>query len=76
MIFPLVCLAGHFFIYIAKFEIFFSVDANGLSSEGLAVGNLIVAVVAIIGTTAITLVFHPTDQPPPDGLRSDEAETA
>jgi hypothetical protein len=61
MIFPLVYLAGHLFIYIAKFEIYFSVDANGLSAEGLAVGNLIVAVVAIIATTTITLLSHPVD---------------
>ncbi len=61
MIFPLVYLVGHLFIYVAKFEIYFSVDANGLSAEGLAVGNLIVAVLAIIATTTITLVSHPSD---------------
>ena len=61
MIFPLVYLVGLLFIYVAKFEIYFSVDANGLSAEGLAVGNLIVAVVAIIATTTITLVSHPSD---------------
>jgi hypothetical protein len=61
MIFPLVYLVGLLFIYVAKFEIYFSVDANGLSAEGLAVGNLIVAVVAIIATTAVTLVSHPND---------------
>jgi hypothetical protein len=52
---------GHLYIYIAKFDIYFSVDANGLSAEGLAVGNLIVAVVAIIATTTITLLSHPRD---------------
>ena len=46
MIFPLVYLVGLLFIYVAKFEIYFSVDVNGLSAAGLAVGNLIVAVVA------------------------------
>lgn len=60
MIFPLVYLAGLLFIYIAKFEIYFAVDANGLSAEGLAVGNLIVAVLAIIATTTITLLSHST----------------
>lgn len=59
LIFPLVWAAGHLFIYIAKFDLYYSVDANGLSTEGLAVGNLIVAVVAIIVFTAITLASHP-----------------
>jgi hypothetical protein len=61
MIFPLVYLVGLLFIYIAKFEIYFSVDADGLSAEGLAVGNLIVAAVAIVGSMAITLLSHPTE---------------
>ncbi|CAA0100712.1 Uncharacterised protein [Halioglobus japonicus] len=61
MIFPLVWAAGHLFIYIAKFDLYYSVNADGLSTEGLAVGNLIVAVVAIIAFTAITLVSHPVD---------------
>jgi hypothetical protein len=61
MIFPLVYLVGLLFIYIAKFEIYFSVDANGLSAEGLAVGNPIVAGFAIIAATTITLLSHPSD---------------
>jgi hypothetical protein len=61
MIFPLVYLVGLLFIYVAKFDLYFSVDANGLSAEGLAVGNLIVAVVAIVGSMAITLLSHPTE---------------
>lgn len=61
MIFPLVWLAGLLFIYVAKFDIYFSVDPDGLSAEGLAVGNLIVAAGAIIASTVITLISHPTD---------------
>jgi hypothetical protein len=61
MIFPLVYIVGLLFIYIAKFDIYFSIDADGLSAEGLAVGNLIVAVVAIVGSIAITLLSHPTE---------------
>ena len=37
------------------------VDADGSSAEGLAVGNLIVAVAAIAGSMAITLLSHPTE---------------
>jgi hypothetical protein len=61
MIFPLVYVVGHLYIYVAKFEIYFSVDAAGSSQEGLAVGNLIAVVVAAIGSLAITLLSHPTD---------------
>ena len=61
MIFPLVYLVGLLFIYVAKFEIYFSVDANGLSAEGLAIGNPIVVVAAIIATTTITLLSQPSD---------------
>jgi hypothetical protein len=61
MIFPLVYIVGHLYIYIAKFEIYYSVDADGLSAEGLAVGNLIVAVVAIIASMTITLLSHPSE---------------
>ena len=61
MVFPLVYVVGLLYIYIAKFEIYFSVAADGLSAEGLAVGNLIVAVVAIIATTTIILLSHPSD---------------
>lgn len=61
MTFPLVWAAGHLFIYIAKFDIYYSVDADGLTAEGLAVGNLVVATVAILAFTAITLVSHPLD---------------
>jgi len=65
MIFPLVYLVGHLYIYIAKFDIYFTVDADGLSAEGLAVGNLIVAVVAIVASVAITLLSHPTEPAAP-----------
>jgi hypothetical protein len=62
MIFPLVYVAGHLYIYIAKFDIYFSVDANGLSADGLAVGNLIAVVVAMAGSVAITLLSHPVEE--------------
>ena len=61
MIFPLVYLVGHLYIYIAKFDIYFSVDAGGLSAEGLAVGNLIAVMIAMIGSFTITLLSHPNE---------------
>ena len=54
-------LVGHRDLYIAQFDIYFTVDANGPSAEGLAVGNLIVAVVAIVASVAITLLSHATE---------------
>ena len=67
MVFPLVYVVGLLYIYIAKFDLYFSVDADGLTSEGLAVGNLIAAVVASIGGLAITFLSHPVEpaQGPP-----------
>ena len=62
MVFPLAYLAGHAYIYIAKFGLFFQVDGNGLS-QGLAVGNLPAVLLALIGTTAIVLACNP---PPRD----------
>jgi hypothetical protein len=57
-IFPVDYIVGLLFIDFAKFDIYFSVDSNGLSADGLAVGNLIVAVVAIVPAMAITLLAH------------------
>jgi hypothetical protein len=61
MIFPLVYVVGHLYIYIAKFEIYFSVSASGLSQEGLAVGNLMAVMMAMVGSLTITFLSHPTE---------------
>lgn len=64
MFFPLVFVVGHLYLYVAKLELFFSVDAGGLTREGLPVGNPIVAVVAMIGSLTITLLSHPVEPSP------------
>ncbi len=61
MIFPLTYLVGHVYLYIAKFDLFFSIDTNGLSQDGLAAGNLIAAIVAAICSMAILLATHPAE---------------
>jgi hypothetical protein len=61
MIFPLTYVVGHLYIYVAKFDLFFSVTADGLSQEGLAAGNLIAAVAAMIGSLTITFFSHPVE---------------
>ncbi len=63
MIFPLVYVVGHLYIYIAKFELFLAADASGSTPEGLPVGNPIAVGVAIIGSLAITLLSHPAETP-------------
>ena len=65
MVFPLVYVVGHLYIYIAKFDLYFAVDPGGTSQEGLAVGNLIAAVVAMLGSLTITLLSHPVESTPP-----------
>jgi hypothetical protein len=61
MVFPLTFVIGHLYIYIAKLDLFFSVDPSGMSSEGLAAGNLLAVVVAAIGSLAILFVSHPVE---------------
>jgi hypothetical protein len=58
MAFPFLYLVGHAYMYIAKFDLFFTVNSEGLSN-GLAVGNLFAVLLALIGTSAIVLLSHP-----------------
>ena len=62
MVFPLMWIVGHLFMYVAKFDLYFTVTPQGMTSEGLAIGNLIAAIVAIIASTAIVLVSHPVPE--------------
>lgn len=64
MVFPLVFVAGHLYLYVAKIDLFFGTDANGLTAEGLPAGNLIAALAAMAGSVAITLLSHPTRDEP------------
>ena len=59
MFFPIIWVVGLLYIYVAKLEIYFALTQQGLSVEGLAAGNLLVASAAIIATLAIVLVSHP-----------------
>ena len=61
LVFPLLWCVGQLYIYIAKFDLYFSMSPNGLSHEGLAMGNLIAAVVAIVASVAIALLSHPVE---------------
>jgi hypothetical protein len=61
MIFPLTYSVGLIYIHIAKFHLFFAVDANGLSAEGLAAGNPLAVVLATVASTAILLAAHPIE---------------
>lgn len=58
MAFPCLYLVAHAYIYIAKFDLFFSVTPEGLT-KGLAAGNLISVILAFGLTTALVLLTHP-----------------
>lgn len=58
MVFPFLYLAGHAYMYIAKFDLFFTVNAAGLSN-GLSVGNLFAVLLALTGCSSIVLLSHP-----------------
>lgn len=59
MAFPFLYLVSFAYMYIAKFKLYFTVSAEGLSQEGLAVGNLLVVLFAIIIAATIVLLSHP-----------------
>ena len=61
MVFPLTYLVGHAYLYIAKFDLFFAVGADGLTPEGLAVGNLPAACLAIVASAAILFAAQPAE---------------
>jgi hypothetical protein len=59
MVFPYLYLIGFAYMYIAKFQLYFTVTQEGLNKEGLAMGNLLVVVIALIVSASITLLSHP-----------------
>ena len=61
MTFPLIYLVGHLYIYVAKFDLFFSIGPDGLTQDGLAAGNLMAVVIAMIGSSAILIATHPAE---------------
>ena len=58
LFFPVFWICCLLFIFIAKYDKQFSVAANGLNADGLAVGNLLVVVAAMIIGMVITLRSH------------------
>jgi hypothetical protein len=48
------------YIFIAKYDKLFAVTPDGLNADGLAVGNLLVVIAAMIIGMAITLMSHIT----------------
>ena len=59
LFFPLLWIAGHLYIYIAKYDKLWAVTPDGLNADGLAVGNMLVVVVAMGIGLAMTLLSHP-----------------
>jgi hypothetical protein len=58
MVFPFIFLGSLAYMYIAKFQLFFTVTTEGLS-RGLAVGNLLVVLIALVVSATIVLLTHP-----------------
>lgn len=58
MVFPLLWLAGHAYMYIAKIDLFFTLDVQAVTN-GLSVGNLLAVILALVGCSAIVLLSHP-----------------
>ena len=59
MAFPFLYLTGLAYMYIAKFHLFFTVTKEGLSHEGLPMGNLIAVIIALVVSATIILLSHP-----------------
>ena len=62
MVFPLIFLAGHLYMYIAKYHLFIAVSTKGLTPDGLPIGNLTAVIVAMVAGTAILLASHPLEE--------------
>lgn len=60
LFFPVLWITGLLYIFIAKYDKLFAVTADGLNADGLAVGNLLVVIAAMIIGMAITLLSHVT----------------
>jgi hypothetical protein len=58
MVFPFLYLAGHAYMYIAKMDLFFTLDVEKMTN-GFAVGNLMAVMLALVGCSAIVLLSHP-----------------
>lgn len=58
MAFPFIFIVSHAYMFIASYGAFHNVDAQGLASNGLAVGNLMAVTLAIIACATILLASH------------------
>lgn len=59
MVFPSVYLIGFAYMYIAKFQLFFNVAPEALNQQGLALGNLVVVMLALFTSSATIVLSHP-----------------
>lgn len=63
LFFPLLFVAGHAYIFIAKFKQFVALSVTpDPAPDALAAGNGFVVVLAIVGFTAFSLLSHPTGE--------------
>jgi hypothetical protein len=58
MVFPFLYLTGFAYMYISKFHLFLNVTKEGLNDDGLAVGNLMVVIIALIVSAMILFLSN------------------
>lgn len=62
--FPVLWVAGHLALYVAKFPMVWAVTPDGLNAQGLAVGNLPAAFMAMVVGMVISVASHPAPRGP------------
>ena len=58
MAFPFLYLVGHAYMYIAKIDLFFTLDPEKMTN-GFSMGNLPAVILALVGCSTIVLLSHP-----------------
>ena len=64
MAFPLLWVVGLLYLYVATYHRTLGTTPDGLAPSGRPVGNLVLVVVAMVASVAITLVAHPLEDAP------------
>lgn len=59
MAFPLLWVVGLLYLYAATYHRTFGTGPDGLTQDGRPVGNIVIVVVAMVASVAMTLAAHP-----------------
>lgn len=61
MAFPLLWVVGLLYLYVATYHRTFGTGADGLAPDGRPVGSIVLVVMAMVASVAMTLVAHPLE---------------